>query len=434
MLNTPFLTALDSRAAVKGSRDPLGVQPIWTRFGREVIGNLTTVTTSLADFVVMMLGHYFAEEVGGASKLSTFLKWEQICGYARALAPRADGVFVSFRGTDRVRARLAEGRKVTVSADADAQILGDQKTYGLWGLYTAASRASGLIEGDPGGLSDASRDLVERVYLPRLASVAGHGAKALVARLARSEFVLDTSGRDGPLLEVVAELLLGSRTAEERTFFDARLVRGELADVSARQSVLATLLEETLHESDWRLSPRSVRALADHAARRADGEALAIRLERLRTCELLLAPSVALFEHVLGCDGRSPDEVSTQLHDHWGTGLRSTLDADAVATLQGELAPGEPDVGARWCLVARALAEGDYAAAIAGVLEQNAEVMRARGGAAAWVEVRRGCFEVHYRDERLADLPQASELPLYWRHAYFLEALREITRAVRSSS
>ncbi len=30
----PFLTALDSRAKIKGSRDPLGIQPIWTRLRR----------------------------------------------------------------------------------------------------------------------------------------------------------------------------------------------------------------------------------------------------------------------------------------------------------------------------------------------------------------------------------------------------------------
>ena len=46
MLTTPFLTDLDSRAAIKGSRDPIGVQPIWARLGREVVGNLTTVSTS----------------------------------------------------------------------------------------------------------------------------------------------------------------------------------------------------------------------------------------------------------------------------------------------------------------------------------------------------------------------------------------------------
>lgn len=44
MVSMPFLTQLDSRAQVRGSRDPLGVQAVWTRMGRHVGGNLTTIT------------------------------------------------------------------------------------------------------------------------------------------------------------------------------------------------------------------------------------------------------------------------------------------------------------------------------------------------------------------------------------------------------
>jgi hypothetical protein len=60
MLTSPFLTDLDSRAAVKGSRDPLGIQQIWTRLGRYVVGNLTTVSDSVRDFTTLLLGYYFA--------------------------------------------------------------------------------------------------------------------------------------------------------------------------------------------------------------------------------------------------------------------------------------------------------------------------------------------------------------------------------------
>ena len=79
MLTQPFLTDLDSRAAVKGSRDPLGVQAIWTRLGRHVVGNLTTVSTSLRDFTTLLLGYHFAERVaeegGTEGDLATF-HWE----------------------------------------------------------------------------------------------------------------------------------------------------------------------------------------------------------------------------------------------------------------------------------------------------------------------------------------------------------------------
>src|SRR2546426_2159687 len=99
-VSVPFLTELDSRAAIKGSRDPLGVQAIWTRLGRHVIGNLTTVSTSVRDFTVTLLGYYFAEraaqEGSASSDLSVFLRWEQLAAYARG---GGNGDW-EFRGTE----------------------------------------------------------------------------------------------------------------------------------------------------------------------------------------------------------------------------------------------------------------------------------------------------------------------------------------------
>lgn len=63
MIADPFLTDIDPQAAIKGSRDPLGIQPIWTHLGRRVVGNLTTVSNSVRDFTTTILGYYFAERV-----------------------------------------------------------------------------------------------------------------------------------------------------------------------------------------------------------------------------------------------------------------------------------------------------------------------------------------------------------------------------------
>ena len=56
-----FLTLEDPRAKVQGSRDPLGLQPIWSRFGREVVTNLTTISRAVRGFAVVLLGRYFGE-------------------------------------------------------------------------------------------------------------------------------------------------------------------------------------------------------------------------------------------------------------------------------------------------------------------------------------------------------------------------------------
>jgi hypothetical protein len=145
MPTVPFLTDIDSRAAVKGSRDPLGIQQIWTRLGRHVVGNLTTVSNSVRDFTTLMLGYYFTEqlagELGPGSELATFLKWEQLAAYSRAEVNKD----YAFRGTETVRKFLAEDSRICLSDDRSHQILGNQKIYGLWGLYTMPARSSGLV-------------------------------------------------------------------------------------------------------------------------------------------------------------------------------------------------------------------------------------------------------------------------------------------------
>jgi hypothetical protein len=122
LLTVPFLTDLDPQAAVKGSRDPLGIQTIWRRLGRHVVGNLTAVSTSVRDFTTLVLGYYFAERVGneatGDEDLSAFLRWEQLAAYARA---EINGDW-GFRGVDRVRLNLQNSARVHLGIDSTSQI------------------------------------------------------------------------------------------------------------------------------------------------------------------------------------------------------------------------------------------------------------------------------------------------------------------------
>lgn len=213
MLTTPFLTDLDSRAAVKGSRDPLGIQQIWTRLGRHVVGNLTTVSNSLRDFTTLLLGYYFAarlaDELGPGTELATFLKWEQLAAYARATANED----WAFRGTERVRKNLSESPPVTLSDDSAAQILGNQRIYDLWGLYSMPGRASGLIDGEQPRLTPPAVEFVESLYLPILEEGAGKDARriqdALRGRMAR----IDVKGSDAPMIKAVGTVLRQRLTA-----------------------------------------------------------------------------------------------------------------------------------------------------------------------------------------------------------------------------
>src|SRR5262249_32473908 len=110
----PFLTDLDSRAAIKGSRDPPRLQAVWTYFGRKGVGNLTTGGNSVRGFTTLLLGYYFAEQVrdfdgtGDESILTAFLKFEQLAAYSRLYVNHDR----DFRGIDRVAKRLGDGPRV----------------------------------------------------------------------------------------------------------------------------------------------------------------------------------------------------------------------------------------------------------------------------------------------------------------------------------
>lgn len=51
-------------------------------FGRKVVGNLATQTTSVRDFTIAMLGFWFIEQLSATdsvdSELGVFLRWEHL--------------------------------------------------------------------------------------------------------------------------------------------------------------------------------------------------------------------------------------------------------------------------------------------------------------------------------------------------------------------
>jgi hypothetical protein len=432
MLTTPFLTDLDSRAAVKGSRDPLGIQQIWTRLGRHVIGNLTTVSDSVRDFTTLLLGYYFAarlaDELGPGTELSTFLKWEQLAAYARA---RANNDWV-FRGTERVRKNLSESSRVTLSDDRAHQILGNQKIYGLWGLYTMPSRASGLVDGDPTRLTPPALEFVERVCLPILQERAGKDARQIRDALRRGSSRIDVQGADSSMIEAVGGVLKHRLLAREREFYRFHLLYGGPQDATeGRQRQLAELLDNTLGQKDFGWSTAMVGNIAKAArARGEDWHPLAHRLLRIRTSETVLGPVSALFTHLLGLDGKSVDAVTTRLHEAWGQGLR-TVDAEAFGDLRGEIAAGDTANGDRWVGIANALASGGYSTVVELLIEQNKMVMAARGGA-PWIEQRLGKLHVRFRDEQ-GGLPPRHDISALWRFPYFLDSLRNVATTLKEN-
>jgi hypothetical protein len=435
MLPVPFLTDIDPQAQIKGSRDPLGLQTIWARLGRHVVGNLTTVSTSVRDFTTLVLGYYFAERVAnegaGDGDLAVFLRWEQLAAYARGHVNKD----LNFRGVERVKKTLADGDRVRLGIDSAAQILSNQKTYGLWGLYSVPARSSGLVEGDPTRLTAAGKELVEGVYLPIFTKEGLRNADAVMAKLAKPKVDLDLERSDRRLVAAVAKVLAKQLGGAERETYRRHLLLGGPEDKTAGgQAVLAKALESTFDEKEWALSPPRVRYFAKRCGGDGDiGRVVADRLERIRTAELLLAPSAALFGLLLNSDGQTVPELARIVKRQWGASLK-TVDLDATVSLETELrdSTGEAETGRRWVKLARVLTAGEFDVAIHLLMEQNAFVMKARAAGGPWVDLHDGKLRVRFRDDNAGELPDKSELPNYWRHSYFIDSLRAIALTLRS--
>lgn len=435
MLRVPFLTDIDSRAAVKGSRDPLGQVSIWTRFGRHVVGNLSTVSTSVRDFTVLLIGLWLIERTleddGAPREVDVFLRWEQLAAYARAL--HGGG---SFRGVEKVRANLQAGGRQWLSADRTYQILGNQKIYGIWGLYTVPATSSALVSGSPLVLRPAARSFVESNYVHALSKAGFRDANAIRRLVAAPKSALLPDGKDENLVATIGRLLRPDRlTGPERTFYDTYLVRGGPDDeTGGLQQQLAELLEPTLGVPGYELNPRSVGRLAVQAGQRGTTDSLGWRLERIRACEAVMAPAYRLFLFLLARDEKSLTAVADEVRATWSDRVAS-VDTDAFRELLPELrqSVGDEPACARWVEIADTLATGDYAATIRALVAHNAFTMKQRGAGAAWVELDRDRLRVRFRDD-LAALPGHKDLPTLWRFPYFLDSLRTVTRQVRGQT
>ena len=423
----PFLTLEDPNAKIKGSRDPLGVQPIWSAFGRHVVTNLTTQSTSIRGFTILLLGRYFAADLlerGMATRedvLNIFLRMEQIGAYVRHVA---HGVKGEIRGIERVQRFVDEQRgNVVIAADRRGMILSDQKVYGLWGLYSVPARTSGLI---PDGALDVMpdvREFVEQHYIRRLNGTAGKLTKLLT-----DDGKLRTNDQD-PIFAALAPILNPGFSSDELKFYGSFLRDGShVKDATpGRQERFRELLESdaTLETSTGRVE---ILQLARRARSRDEG--LSIALDRIAHLEVFLAPTAALFQHILGRHGQQVTSVADEIRSVWGSSVPN-LDRVAFSDLLDEIeSTSSKATGSAMDEVHACLHEGDFEGAIEGLVSWNEVVSRIRGSA-PWARIGDGRrLDVRYRrPERL--LPSTDEIRDLWMNSYFIDALKAVTRQLK---
>ena len=381
--SAPFLTQIDSRAAVRGSRDPLSLVPIWSAFGRRVVGNLTTASTSLRGFTTLLLGYYCSDRIlereTDQTPLNVFLRVEQLVSYSRMIQNRKD---TDFRGSERVKKRLEDSSRITLSAEPRYQTLGDQKTYGLWGLYSVASRTSGFLLPDRPSLTPEAADFVEREYVHKLSRAGLGGASALLSAVGPVKKELDLQRGAADLAHVLASIHSPAVSAAERDVYDRFLVNGgDEQNTDGHQRQLAELLGEIKAEDFGMADFQRVMRLAE----KRKYEELAGRLASIQTLEGIIVAAANLFGFLLRCDGRTLDSVERDVRRAWGRGLKTATPAitSAVEKEVDRIAKS-PEAAIYLGQFGRHASAGDWRAATEGLIEFNAFVMKRRGGA-PWI-------------------------------------------------
>jgi hypothetical protein len=417
-----FLTLEDPNARIHGSRDPLGVQPVWASFGRHVVTNLTTVTTSIRGFTVLLLGRLLAEKMiekgvaGEQDALSIFLRAEQIGSYARYVE---HGVDSDIRGIERVKRFVEEnGPNVFIQDDASGMILSDQKVYGLWGLYSVSARTSGMIADGPVGLTEFTREFTDKNYWPIL-----QGVEPKLFKLLKDGGFLKTDKND-PIFSTVSKLLPQTFTSDEVWFYsqtlrDALHVKDNPS--AKRQPLFAELLK---NHSDLQNGINRAEILGLAKVAQGKDKALALRLEKIARLEALFAPAEALFDYLQSRGNQKPAELDSKIRDHWGKQVPYLFES-SIDDILPEI---ENIVGKELGTVMKncdlALAAGAYEDAIMGILEWNKIVMAARK-AAPWIQLNNGKLDVRYRGQE-KELPDGKTLTGLWRNSYFINALKRI--------
>ncbi len=141
-----YLSEQDPNYRIKGSRDPLGFQTVWSRVGRQLIRHISSVSSGVRDFQTLLYARFFLDYIGGdpAQLIKFFLKFEQASGYSRRVNIGNNDTFNGSEHIDRV---ITSNPDIFYCSTAGSdQLLSNQKSYGIWGKYSRPFRDINFVD------------------------------------------------------------------------------------------------------------------------------------------------------------------------------------------------------------------------------------------------------------------------------------------------
>ena len=394
------LSLMDERSRPKGSRDPLGIEAVWSFMGRKLVGNLTTVTSNLDNFMVALLCCSHASATTDQLDLIqiNYLRAEQLAAYLRL-----DAGNESFLGVTRAKVNFKSGQMPLGNAES-AQILSNQLSYGLWGLYSTALQVAGLISGPERRLTTQGQELVSQMT-GRLAEGQWQTFKAL----AENE-------------QVTKESLKALSPSFNRMLVDTRLRQVVAQALLSWQGAKQLQLQLYKHSTDYLsqfAGEISVSAFCRWLYEQTEvSDELRNTIAQIQSLEPLLILASTLMEWLQGQKGtdraRLLDIIQPRLDGLEFSNIWQGVDGLPHSVFLTRLLEGGNARSAD--------------AVISCTLEQNKLVMQQRGGA-AWVEWQNSKLKVRVPND-CSSMPESLSAHCYngWHNSYFIGSFLNIAR------
>jgi len=310
-------------------------------------------------------------------------------------------------GITRVTKRMRGDGELTLGFRKRSQILSDQASYGLWGLYSSAMRSTGLISGDRRVPTN------EGVQLGEL--IANELGEENVQRL------MGWMEKDQPV---------------DRAMLNDDIAQAYVAAVN-NPKVKSRLLEQLgtagkttgAQASLWRYSQDVLKAavgrdagmeLSEFVAALVEAcsndEALKASLTDIQNIERLLVTANMLFRFLRTQDGKAIDKVT-------GT-LQESIDELVQPRLEQPVTGMNVPYRESLEQFRKTLVESDIRSALNVLIKLNEEVMQNRGGS-SWVELEGNIIRVRVPSES-GDLKDQQYLQEHWDYDYFLGSFKNI--------
>ena len=397
------LSLLDNRLRPKGSRDPLAIESIWSSVGRKAVGNLTTVTRRMSHFMVALLACRYAH-AGPESGLLEEVQQRYACAeQLSAYLLLQDSLQAGPLGSQLAIANLKRD-SMELGMHKKAQILSNQLSYGLWGLYSSALQAAGLIKGSERRLTERGVALTDLI-LQALGDAQWERFMALasqkaVTRTQLSELAPDFAAlvNDQRVRQYLAPALLNYKGAGalQVALFEAvnQRLRSPGREFSVRDFIQWALIEPQV-----------------------DPQLQAV-LQQMLLLQPVLVFANTLVVWLQSQNGRRRSALMDDLRPRLATPFLPS----------GWSSPGLPHAAFLHRLV-EAANGGDAAAVIEQIVLQNSTVMDQRGGA-AWLHWEADTLRVRVPVDR-ASLPEnlGDYCNKKWDYSFFLYSFLTIAKA-----